>query len=243
MKSQLFLRLTLVLLLCSFLSATIVLAQAGDHPAVGVPEVLGQDEQRFRLSAGDVIEIKFFYNSELNETVQIRPDGHISMPMIGDLDLTNMTVEDTTSLLQQSYRKYLKTPSITLQVKSFGSQKVYVGGEVPHPGPVSLVGPLTVLDGLMEAGGVRHTGNNSTVVLLRKNHEGVPTMERISLKPKGNEPSQASTMLLRPFDVVLVPETRVARLDRWVDQNIRQMVPALMTAGFSYLQNAAVLAP
>lgn len=196
---------------------------------------------RFRLSPGDVIEIKFFYNPELDETVQIRPDGHISMPLVGEMDLNGKTVEETTSYLDQSYHKYLKTPSITLQVKSYGSQKVYVGGEVPHPGAIALIGKLTVLDALMEAGGPRHTGNDSTVVLLRKNQRGTASIYKVSLKTKGKEPSPASTMVLMPFDVVLVPESRVARVDRWVDQNIRQMVPAFITTGFTYLQSTAVL--
>jgi protein involved in polysaccharide export with SLBB domain len=226
-----------VLLLAGF--ATCGFAQSAGEIEASTTSV-GPDEH-FHLSAGDVIEIKFFYNSELNETVQIRPDGHISMPLIGDVDLNGKTVEQTTTYLDKTYQKYLKTPSITLQVKSYASQKVYVGGEVPRPGAISLASKLTVMDALMEAGGPRHTGNNSTVVLLRKNERGTASIYKVSLKTKGKEPSPASTTVLVPFDVVLVPETRVARVDRWVDQNLRQMVPAIMTAGFSYLQNATVL--
>lgn len=195
----------------------------------------------FRLGAGDTVEVRLFYNPELNETVQIRPDGHVSLQMVGDVTLGSLTIAEATTQLEKMYLKYLKTPSVTLQVKSYASQKVYVGGEVTRPGVVPVPGKMSVLDAIMEVGGVTHTGNRSSVVLVRRGDNGAPVVHKISLKNINDEPSQASLTVLQPYDVILVPESKVARVDRWVDQHIRQMIPGVMTAGFSYLSGATTI--
>ena len=213
-------------------AATPEQAQAAPAPAA--------NQESFRLSAGDVIELKHFYNPELNDTMQIRPDGFISLPFLGDVNVENKTVAETTQMLESAYKKYLKTPSITIQVRSFGSQKIYVGGEVPRPGAVNLVGRLTVLGAVMDAGGPTHAGSSSTVLLIRKGSDGKPLMQKLSLK-KNDELTAASMTLLQPFDIVLVPESGIARVNRWVDQYIRKVIPVNMDAGFTYLVNAHFL--
>ena len=229
------------LLLCA--AAVPALAQEGRESEVSTPrpQPSTDQSQEFRLSPGDVIELKFFYNPELNDSMQIRPDGRIALPLIGDVDLRNKTVAEASKMLETLYAPFLKTPSVTIQVRGFASQKVYVGGEVFRPGVISLAGELTILDAIMEAGGAKHTGKKSSAVLLRKGEDGSRVLQVISLRGSKGEPSRASAMLLRPFDVVLVPETRIARVDRWVDQNIRQVIPLSLTAGFSYLFNPQVL--
>jgi polysaccharide biosynthesis/export protein len=195
----------------------------------------------FRLGAGDSIEVRFFYNPELNENVQIRPDGHVSLQLVGDVDLGTLTIGEATAKLDELYLKYLKTPTVSLQVRSYASQKVYVAGEVNRPGVVPVPGKMSVLDAVMEAGGTRHTGNTSSVILIRRSDEGKPVVQKISLKNINNEPSQASLMLLQPYDVILVPETKIAHMDRWVDQHIRELIPVGMNAGFSYLAGSSVV--
>jgi polysaccharide biosynthesis/export protein PslD len=194
----------------------------------------------YRLSAGDVIELKFFYDPELNDSVQIRPDGLISLPLVGEINLKNKTPGEATRELELLYSKSLKTPSITLQVRSFGGQKVYVGGEVNRPGTVNLMNDLSVLEVMMDAGGAKTTASKF-VLLLRRSSDNRVIVQKISLVSHNNQPSEAVLTRVRPFDVVLVPESKIAHADRWVDQHIRQLVPATMAVGFSYLFNGTVI--
>jgi protein involved in polysaccharide export with SLBB domain len=197
----------------------------------------------FRLSPGDVIQMKFFYNPELNDTVEIRPDGMISMPFIGELSVEGLTITEARLQLEELYQPIVKEPSITMQVREYASQKIYVGGEVLRPGVLPLRGELTLLEAIMEAGGQRHTGSDSAVVLIRKDEQGQPVRYNLSMEAKGDHPA-AGSIALQPFDVVLVPETRIARLDRWVDQYVRQLIPLTLTAGFTYLKTGgAVVIP
>jgi protein involved in polysaccharide export with SLBB domain len=188
-----------------------------------------------------VIQVRFYYNAELDDTIEIRPDGTISMPFIGEPKVEGMTVTQMRLELEERYQPILKQPGITVQVRQFASQKVYVGGQVVRPGVVALKGEMTLLDAIMEAGGNKTTGSDSQVILIRKSEEGRALRYRLSLKPKNEEQPEAGNIRLQPFDVVLLPETRIARDDRWVDEHIRRLLPVNLTAGFTYLTSSGTV--
>ena len=209
---------------------------AQGNAAVSLPDPAG-----YRLWSGDVIEIRFFYAPELNNTLQIRPDGRVAMPLVGEIEVSNRTVSDVSSTLEKLYSKELKNPAVTIYVRSYASQKIYVGGEVQKPGAISLIGNLSMFQAIMEAGGIRNTGNSREAILIRKGDDGLPVTRHISLRNTRDEPSGASSLMLVPFDVVLVPETKITHLDGWIDQHVRQLTPGIFTFGFSYLINGGVV--
>jgi polysaccharide biosynthesis/export protein len=195
--------------------------------------------EQLRLGPGDVIDVKFFYNAELNDTVQIRPDGRIALPLIGELPVSNRSIAEAAKLLETAYAPYLRTPAITIQPRNYGSQKIYVGGEVLRPGTVSLIGELTLLEAIMETGGPKQSGRKDMAILIRKGENDVPVMTQVSLKMEKNRSSPGAGMLLLPSDVVLVPETRITSVNHWVDTHIRQMLP--VSFGFTYLFNGGFI--
>ncbi len=217
-----------------FFMASAALPALAQTPDANAPS-LNPD---YELTAGDVVDVQFFYNPELNEKVQIRPDGRISLRLVGDVELARKTVPEAVKVLETSYRKVLKTPSISLQIAGYAAQKVYVGGEVTHAGPVSMPGDLTVLQALMEAGGPLHSASSKELILIRRDDRGMPYIQHLSLQNVKDVPSEAVTTRLRPYDVVLVPESKISKVDRWVDNYIRKMDPASLSAGFSFLANA-----
>ena len=88
--------------------------------------------EEYIIQPGDLLEIKFFYNPEMNDGMTVRPDGRISMQLIGDVMAYGRSPNDLSILLRQKYDKELKNPEITVIVRSFGS-RVYVDGEVKNP--------------------------------------------------------------------------------------------------------------
>ena len=197
----------------------------------------------YRLQPGDGIEIKFYFNPELNDTALIRPDGRIALPLIGEVVAGGRTVADVSRELEQRFAPELKNPKVSIAVRTFSSQRVFVGGEVNRAGTVTIAGNLTVLDAIMDAGGSRRTGDLSRVVLIRKSKSDAPERHVLRLNGEKSALAQRSDigMRVQPFDLILVPETKTARMDRWVDQTIRQMIPANLSAGFSYLFNPLVV--
>ncbi|HYR42615.1 MAG TPA: polysaccharide biosynthesis/export family protein [Terriglobia bacterium] len=204
--------------------------------APAVPKLLpARDKEFYRLRPGDVIDIRFFFNPELNEQVQIRPDGRISLQLIGEVDMAESSIEDAAARIEQLAMKELKTPRISIQVKSYAEQKAYVTGEVYHPGLINLVGAVSVTTAISEAGGIKPTGSHKSVILIRKGDDGSPIKYKLDLEHDGKFTEQA-TALLKPFDVIMVPETKIQYVNRWVDQYIKQMNPVNLAFGFTYLR-------
>jgi protein involved in polysaccharide export with SLBB domain len=224
-----------MLRICSFL--LIVLPLVAQQPTV----TPAQESDRYKLETGDTIAIKFFYDAEMNDTVQIRPDGYISMPMLGDLKAAGLPVDTMRQTLESRYQGILRDPAVTIQVSAYANRRIFVGGEVLHPGMLPLVGQQTALGAIVEAGGFRPTAKRGAVVLIRRGAEGLPTVTRLSMKSNRNNPADAVSFQLQPFDLLLVTESGIAKANRGVDQYIRQMVPGLLTGGFSYLSNASGL--
>jgi len=115
---------------------------------------------------------------------------------------------------------------------------VYVGGEVQHPGLLPLNGELTVTAAVFQAGGLKDSAKGNTVVLVRNSGTGTPLVNTLRLNDvlRGKPDT-----VLQPFDVVFVPKSRIAKIDRFIDQYIRQIIPINVGAGFSYLLGTSVL--
>lgn len=192
----------------------------------------------YRLEIGDLIEVKFFYNGELNDSIQIRPDGFISMPMIGDVAVAGKTISEVRLLLEGQYKSIIREPVVTIQIRNYANRRIFVGGEVSRPGMLPLVGRQTALSAIVEAGGLRPSAKRGEILLVRRGLQGAPVVTRLSMKSKDRGPSEAILFELQPFDLILVTESGVSKANRAVDQYIRQMIPGLLTGGFSYLSNA-----
>jgi polysaccharide biosynthesis/export protein len=207
-------------------------AETADRPAPLVASA--SPVQALRLAPGDSLEIKFFYVPELNEIQTVRPDGRISLQMVGDVDVTGRTPAELREHLFALYAPHLKKPDVTILVRSQANRRVYVAGEVAVPGLLPLDGPMTVLEAIMQAGGFnQRTARVKNVVLIRHQDGkrlGAALDLRAALKGKPSDP-----FYLEPLDIIYVPKTRVARAAQWIDTHINQLVPIL---GIEYTRPA-----
>jgi protein involved in polysaccharide export with SLBB domain len=191
----------------------------------------------YLLQVGDVLAIKFFYNPELNELVTIRPDGHISLQLIDDVQAAGLTPAQLDAVLTVRYAGVLRQAEVSVIVQKYVSQKVYVGGEVNTPGFIPFEGNMTLLQALLHAGGFKETAKMSSVILIRNEGKEAPGWQQVKvdrmLKAEGDERG----MLLRPFDVVFVPKTAIATWNQFVEQYIQKLLPVTYTFGFSYFKD------
>jgi len=143
-----------VLMALAVMTPGLMHAQNADAArAAALPPVTDDDQGLYRLGPGDSIEIAFMQNPELNVQVQIRPDGRISMPLVGELLVAGTTITELSTRLASAYADILRAPSTTIQVREFANRRIFVGGEVARPGVLPLVGRQTALGAVMEAGG------------------------------------------------------------------------------------------
>jgi len=209
---------TIALMLCS-----VVLF--GQEPANAPSQLRTERSSGYILQPGDVLDIKFFYNPELNQQAVIRPDGRITLQLVDEIQAAGVTAEELTQTLKQRYDKDLARPEIAIVVRSFSSQKAFVDGEVMKPGVIDLVNDMTAMQAIAQAGGLRATARAHEVVLIRRNPTGSPSVMRIDLGSILSAKQLSSDLVLRPFDVVFVPKSRISKLNTWVDQYIRMNIP------------------
>jgi polysaccharide biosynthesis/export protein len=191
-------------------------------------------EQEYRLQVGDQLDIKFFYNPELNEQVTVRPDGRISLQLVHEIMAVNLTPQELTDLLTKKYAPELKKPEIVVIVRSFSAQKIYVDGEVTKPGMVPLIGFMTVLHSISQAGGVKDTARTTEVIIIRRGPENKPLVIPVNLEKAINGTDMGQDIVLRPFDIVYVPKSTIANVDVWVDQYVRKILPISISTGLGY---------
>lgn len=190
---------------------------------------------KYELHPGDEVEVRLTYNSEFSERVQIRPDGFVSLPLLGEVHMAGETVEGLTQRLQKAYAPHLVQPQLTIQVRSYADRRVFVGGEVGRPGMLPLVNTKTVLEAIIEAGGMKESAKKGLVTVIRRGPKGEPAQFLVALNAKSQNTPTAAAFQLEPLDVVLVAESGISKANRGIDQYIRRMMPILMTGGFTYL--------
>lgn len=187
----------------------------------------------YRIQVGDDLTIKVYERPELDETIQVRPDGRISVLLLDDVTAAGLTTEELDTQLTNRYNEFYRDPRVTVIVRSFANLRVFVGGEVDRPGAIPLQGRVTVLGAVVAAGGFRGTAKTDNVVLIRHGPSNEPVITRVNVKDVINK--GAPDIELEPFDVVYVPMSTIAKMDKFVDQYMRQLLPISLNAGFSYI--------
>jgi protein involved in polysaccharide export with SLBB domain len=196
------------------------------------PEKPGMASQEYTIEIGDEFDIKSYYNPELNEHVIVRPDGRISLPLINEIQVVGKTPEQLATELTNRYSSEFKQPQVSVILRTFGAQKVYVAGQVNKPGMINLVGPLTALQAVALAEGFTDVARTGEVVVIRRGQDNRPVATTVDLKSVSNGSDPKADLLLQPYDIVYVPRSRIGNVNRWVNQYIRQNIP--IPFSFSY---------
>lgn len=181
--------------------------------------------QEYKIQYGDQLDIKFLYNPELNENLPVRPDGRITLQIVGDVMVVNMTPTQLAEALKAKYSAEIRKPEITVIVRQFAAQKIFIDGEVGKPGLVSLVGPMTVSQAIAQAGGFGYFARKNEVVLIRQNPAGKPQVTVVDIEQVHRGIDMTNDVNLMPYDMVYVPRSPIGEVDKWVDQYIRQLIP------------------
>ncbi len=177
------------------------------------------------LAAGDEIELRFILNPELNERVVIGPEGQVTVPLLGPVDAEGRTVPEFVAQIKQRYAGVLRVADVDVLVRGYGSERIFVGGEVRAPAVLTIDGPTDVLQGITMAGGLLPTARADEVVVIRRRADRVPMLRTVNLKALISTGSPSEEVKLQPYDVVYVPRSDIAEFDLFVDQYLSQSLP------------------
>lgn len=187
-------------------------------------------EETYRLGAPDEIEISVLPQAELNRTVTIRPDGKISLPLIGDVFVEGLTPTELSEKLVEKFSEYTKNPSVSVIVTGFKSKKIYVIGEVFRQGPYPYSGTTTVFEAVEEAGSFTRRASLGRVILVRGDLEN-PQVIDIDLKQVIRKGIKRKDLHLQPDDIVYVPPNGFAKAGYAVEQILFPFAPILGLGG------------
>jgi protein involved in polysaccharide export with SLBB domain len=182
-----------------------------------------QNLPEYQIRPGDELDIKFFYNPDLNESIKVRPDGRISLQLVGEIVAAGLTPGKLSQLLIQKYSHELQQPAITVIVKNFTGQQIYIGGEVEKEGPVEYTPGITVLQAIIKAGGFKETAKHEDIIIIRRTKGDEMRPYHVNLDQAYRDPYSAD-MWLRPDDVVFVSKTTIAQLDKFVQQYVQDLI-------------------
>ena len=179
--------------------ATPVFAGAGEENAVA-PQAASNE---YRLTQGDKLRVEVYKDAQLSQSVQIRPDGKITLPLIGDVQADNKTPIQLRDAISSQLKTYMTNPVVTVIVVETKPAVAYVTGEVNHPGSVALQDDqLTVLQALALAGGLKDFADAKNIRILRKSGKaGQPTSFNYKDAIHGSAP-----VYLHAGDTVVVPD-------------------------------------
>ncbi len=139
-----------------------ILNKTGAEMEAGAPV----DPKTYRIGAEDVLGINVWKEREFSGQYVVRPDGKITMQLVGELTAAGMTPEQFQAKVAEALTKYLNQPQVIVSVLEVRSKRYFVSGEVARSGPVALVTPTTVLQALSSAG-LREWANKKKIVIMR----------------------------------------------------------------------------
>jgi len=136
-------------------------------PSDIIQEANRQVANEFLLGPEDVVEVTVWRNQDLSRTITVRPDGMISLPLIGDVQASGLTAAQVGEKISKRLTEYKENPSVSVSVKEINSYYIYVVGEVIHPGKFALKSYATVLQGISLAGGFTQYASRNRMAVLR----------------------------------------------------------------------------
>ncbi len=184
-----------------------------------------------RLAAGDDIELKFLFNTELNDKLTVGPDGRVTVPLLGPVQAAGKTIPEFTKELEKSYATKLRVPDLDVVMRGYGSARIYVGGEVKTPGVLAMNGQIDVLQGVLMAGGFLPTARSDEVVVIRRRADHTPMLRTVDVRHLIGH-ADRDDFPLQAADVIYVPKSSIAEFDQFIDQYINQALP--FTRGLNY---------
>lgn len=196
-----------------------------EEPAITELPLEYAPEAAYLLRRGDKVTVNVLFYPELETNTVVRPDGMITAPGVGDVMALGRRPEEVAADIEAYYSRLLRDPTTTINVNGFGERRAYVFGLVNRPGFIDLQQRMTLTQALAATGSVTANAKMSSVVLLRRRSENTAQAYRLDLRGVLDGESLAADVVLQPDDVVYVPETFIASMERFVAQTFDGLFP------------------
>ena len=182
-------------------------ANAAQPPAADAlpPRVANVRPDTYIIGADDVLAINVWKEPEISKTVPVRPDGMISLPLLGEIKARGLTPVQLEDQISDSLKKIMSDPQVTVIVSQVNSLTFNIMGQVMRPGYFPLTRPMTVLDAIALCGGFRDFAKQKKIYVLRTSPDGKQERLKFNYKQVINGKNMAQNIQLQPHDTLVVP--------------------------------------
>jgi polysaccharide export outer membrane protein len=171
-------------------------------PAAAATKASPPSTKVYLIGAEDVLRIGIWNNAPMSGEFPVRPDGAISIPLLGDVTVADKTPQQVEAEIARRLMdgQLIRDPHVTVGLTAVHSKKYYIQGEVNKPGSYDLVVPTTIMEGLVNAGGFRDFANTRKIRILRGNQE-----LRFNYNQVSHGKNREQNIYLEPGDQIIVP--------------------------------------
>ena len=167
-----------------------------------------RSSQSYVLQPGDLVDIQVYMEDDMNRLLRLSGNGTITFPLVGNIKLSGLTLEQAEKRLAERLTSYIKQPQVSMLVKEYGNKTVYVLGQVSKPSSIEIPPekPLTVLEAITSVGGFTDIANTSKVRILRIEDGKQKTID-VDVSQITKQGNKSMDIALQPGDVVFVPQS------------------------------------
>ncbi len=186
------------------------------------------------LGPSDLIEISVLNHPNLNQRVNIRPDGRISYPLIGEVYVLGISPAEVTGIITQKLSKYIRNPIVSVNVLEYRSKKILVIGEVKTPGLYQYEGDMTVMNAIGLAGGYKKHAELKNILVVRNASYRTqkPVFYLVNLYNLIHDANTTGNIGLKPGDIVYIPLNAPGNIGEFMDYYLLRIQPAAESYGF-----------
>jgi polysaccharide export outer membrane protein len=169
------------------------------------PPVSSETNHEYVIGENDLLDIDVWKEKEISRTIPVRPDGKISLPLIGEIQASGLTPLELQADIAKRYKAYIENPDVTVIVADPRSHQFNIVGQVAKPGTYPLSESMTVLDGIAAAGGFRDFAKETKVYVLRPVDGGIQVRIPFNYKDVIRGKNIQENVSLKPGDTIVVP--------------------------------------
>ena len=178
-------------------------AQVAAPAPAGLASAAGAASDSYVIGASDVLTITVWKEPTLSGSLLVRPDGMVSVPLLGDVQASGLTPLQLAYQIAVKLKKFIQDPNVSVVLTQINSKKVYLLGEVGKKGPMEMTPGMTLLEAIASAGGLTDYANTKKIYILRDDagkHEKIPVHYKEALKGDSE-----LNLVLKSGDTIVVP--------------------------------------
>jgi polysaccharide biosynthesis/export protein len=173
-------------------------------PAPAAPALAaGTAADTYVIGASDTLIVTVWKETALSGSVLVRPDGMISMALLGDVQASGLTPQQLADEIAAKLKKFVQDPNVSVVISQIHSKNIYMLGEVGRKGPIEMTPGMTLLEAIASAGGLTDYANTKKIYILRDEagkHQKIPVQYKAALKG-----ASELNLVLKPGDTIVVP--------------------------------------